>query len=86
MLSNADADVEAGSNVGLGPFEVDLTLSIGGGGDIVVEHPQPVTVQAGSTTQLVLDLNSSAWLDEDVVQAGAVTSASFQSAAEILVH
>jgi hypothetical protein len=86
VVSNAEADIEAGSDIGLGPIQVDLTLAIGGGGDIVVEHPQPVTVQAGATTQLVLDLNSSAWLDENAVQAGAVSSASFQSAAQILVQ
>lgn len=86
VVSNANADVDAGSEIGFGPIEVDVSLSIGGGGDIVVEHPQPVTVGAGATTQLVLDLNSSAWLDDDSVQAGAVTSAAFESAATVMVQ
>jgi hypothetical protein len=86
IVSNASADVEAGSMIGLGPIEVDVTVTIAGGGDVVIEYNQPVTVQAQGTTRLVLDLNSEAWLTGNAVQAGAVTSAAFQSAASVLVQ
>jgi hypothetical protein len=86
IVSNASADVDAGSTIGVGPIEVDVTVTIAGGGDVVIEYNQPVTVQAQGTTRLVLDLNSEAWLTSNAVQAGAVTSAAFQSAASVIVQ
>lgn len=86
IVSNASADVEAGSNLGVGPIEVDVSVVIAGGSNVVVEYTQPITVQAGATTQLVLDVNSQGWLTSDAVEAGAATEAAFRSAATVLVQ
>lgn len=86
VVTNANADVDAGSDVGAGPIQVDVSLAIAGGGEVIVEYNQPVTVQANATTRLVLDINSQAWLTSDAVQAGAVTRAAFEGAATVLVQ
>lgn len=86
VVSNARADVDAGSDIGIGPIEASISLTIAGGSDVVVEYNQPVTVQADGSTRLVLDINSQAWLTSDALEAGAVTSAAFQSAATVLVQ
>lgn len=86
VVTNANTDVDAGSDIGAGPIEVDLSLAIAGGGEVIVEYNQPVTVQADATTRLVLDINSQAWLTSDAVQAGAVTRAAFEGAATVLVQ
>jgi hypothetical protein len=86
IVSNAEADVDAGSDIGIGPIEVSVSLVVAGGNDVVVEYSQPVTVQADGTTRLVLDLNSEAWLTADAVNAGAVTSAAFEGAAAVMIQ
>lgn len=86
VVTDANADVDAGSDIGAGPIEVDVSLAIAGGGEVIVEYNQPVTVQADATTRLVLDINSQAWLTSDAVQAGAVTRAAFEGAATVLVQ
>lgn len=86
VVTNANADVDAGSDIGAGPIQVDVSLAIAGGGEVIVEYNQPVTVQANATTRLVLDINSEAWLTSDAVQAGAVTRAAFEGAATVLVQ
>jgi len=86
IVSNANADVDAGSEIGAGPITVGVSLTIAGGNDVVIEHNQPVTVEANGTTSIVLDLNSSAWLTENAISAGAVTSAAFESAAMVVVQ
>ncbi len=86
VVSNANADVDAGSEIGIGPIETSISLTIAGGGDAVIEYNQPVTVQADANTRLVLHLNSQAWLTEDALEAGAVTSAAFESAATVVVQ
>lgn len=86
VVTDANADVDAGSDIGAGPIEVDVSLAIAGGGEVIVEYNQPVTVQADATTRLVLDINSQSWLTSDAVQAGAVTRAAFEGAATVLVQ
>lgn len=86
VLDSAEAELEAGSAIGVGPIEVDVTLDIAGGGAVMVEHDAPFTVEAGATTDIVLDVNSHVWLDEESVEAEAVTAAEFESAATILVE
>ena len=86
VVSNANADVDAGSDIGIGPIEASISVIIAGGGDVVIEYNQPVTVQADASTRLVLDINSELWLTGDALEAGAVSSAAFQSAATVIVH
>lgn len=86
VLTNGRTHLDAESTIGIGPIGVDLTLSIAGGEEVVVEHSQPVTVEADGTTRLVLDLNSHLWLDQSSIESGTVARSSFESAARILVQ
>jgi hypothetical protein len=86
VLTNARAEVDGSSHIGLGPIGVDVTVQIGGGGEVVVEHNQPVTVNAGATTRLVLQLNSHLWLNDAAVMGQAVARSDFESAAVISVQ
>lgn len=86
VLESVEADVEAGSELGAGPIEVGVSVSVAGGGDVVIEHNAPVTVEADATTQVTLDINSHVWLDDEAAEAEAVTAAEFEGAAEILVE
>ncbi|TVP78432.1 MAG: hypothetical protein EA352_02080 [Gemmatimonadales bacterium] len=86
VVSDANAEVDAGSQIGIGPIEVGVTLTIAGGSQVVLEHDQPVSVQADGTTRIVLDLNSEAWLTESAVGAEAVTAAAFEGAAAVVVQ
>ena len=86
VLEGVEADVESGSEIGVGPIEVSVTVSVAGGGDVVVEHDAPFTVEADATTEVALDVGSQAWLDEGAVEAEAVTAAEFESAASVVVE
>lgn len=86
VLEDVEADVEAGSDLGVGPIDVSVSVAIAGGSQVVVEHNAPFTVQADGTAEVTLDLNSHVWLDEESVEAETVTAAEFESAATILVE
>lgn len=60
--------------------------SFAGGGEVIVEHDQPVTLEGGGTTRVVLDLNSHVWLGEGSVESGAVARSTFESAAAVRVQ
>lgn len=86
VLQNARSDLDGSSDIGLGPIGVSVTVNVAGGGEVIVERAQPVTVQADGTTRLVLQLNSDAWLDENSVSSRAVARAAFEGAAQIVVQ
>lgn len=86
VLTNARADVEAGAEIGLGPVESSVTVMIAGGGEVAIEQNAPVTVQANSTTRLILDLNSEIWLTANSLETSTVSRAAFESAAVITVQ
>lgn len=87
VLENADATIDAGSTIGATVLGADVNLSIGGGGQVVIEKQiQPVTVSADSQTTVVFDLNSAAWVTEDNLTAQAVSEAEIQSATIVTVQ
>jgi hypothetical protein len=86
VLTNARADVDAGSQIGLGPIGVDITVSVAGGGEVIIEHTAPVVVGSEAPRRLVLVLNSQAWLDEEAAESQLVSRAEFESAVQIVVQ
>ena len=88
VLTNAEAEVLAGSTIGAGPISADLTIDVDGGADgqVVLEFDRSITVRADERTELLFDLNSGAWLDDQAIQAGAVSEAEVQSAASLTVQ
>ena len=86
VLTDARSRLDGDTNIGVGPAGVSVTLSIAGGGEVIVEHDQPVTVEGGGTTRVVLDLNSHVWLSEGALESGAVARSTFESAATVRVE
>jgi len=77
ILTDARSHLDGDTNIGVGPIGVSVTLSIAGGGEVIVEHSEPVTVEAEGTTRLILDLNSHLWLGEGALESGAVARSTF---------
>ena len=65
---------------------MSVTLAIAGGGEVIVEYNQPLTVEANGTTRVVLDLNSHVWLSEGAVESGTVARSTFESAVAVRVQ
>jgi hypothetical protein len=86
VINNAETHVLAGSVIGTGLIDALVTISLGGGGEMVVESTQPVTIQTDGSTELVLELNSRSWLTEDAADIGAVTRGEFESSASLTVR
>jgi hypothetical protein len=86
VVNNARADLDAGVDIGAGPIDASVSLEIAGGGEAAIEYGAPVTVQANSTTRIMLNLNSDLWLTGQTIEAGAVTRAAFESAAVVVVQ
>jgi hypothetical protein len=86
VLTNARSHLDGDTNIGVGPIGVSVTVSIAGGGEVIVEHNQPVTVEADGNTRLILDLNSHVWLSEGAVESEAVARSTFESAAAVRVQ
>ncbi len=85
VVTNAETQLEAGSVIGTEIIDALVSLSIGGGGELVVELSAPLTVEADATTQVVLELNSRGWLTGSSAEAGAVSATAFETAAELWV-
>jgi hypothetical protein len=85
VVTNAETHLEAGSVIGTDVIDTLVSLSIGGGSELVVELSAPLTVEADATTQVVLELNSRSWLTGSSTEAGAVSATAFETAAELWV-
>lgn len=83
VLTNARAEIEAGSEIGAGPIGANITVAIAAGEEVVVEHTVPVTLAVNGTTRVVLVLNSNTWLTEQAAESQTVGQAEFQNAVAI---
>lgn len=86
VLRNARATVLAGSSIGGALIDVDVQITVAGGGEFVIEKSLSLSVSAGSQTTLVFDLNSEQWIDQTAVQAQAVTAAQVAAATAVRVR
>lgn len=87
ILDNADATVRSGSTIGSTTLSADVQVSIGSGGQVIIEKQvEPVTVSAESQTSVVFDLNSEIWMTEDNVQAQAVSESEIESATSVMIQ
>lgn len=86
VFESMEADLDAGSDVGVGPIQVSVTVAVAGGEQVVVEHDAPVTVEADANTDITVDLNSHVWLDQESVEAEAVAASEFEGAAAVEVE
>ena len=74
IINQAQATLASGSEIGGLDLPSDITLSLGGSGEVILEKllVQPLHVTAATTAQLLVDFNSERWVTEDNVLAGQV--------------
>lgn len=74
IINQAQATLASGSEIGGLDLPSDITLSLGGAGEVILEKllVQPLHVTAATTAQLLVDFNSERWVTEDNVLAGQV--------------
>jgi hypothetical protein len=73
IMRNAHANLEAGSKIGGLTLTTDVEVSIGGGGEIVIEKQIPaftVSANASTRTEILFDLNSEIWLNQQNAEDG----------------
>lgn len=81
------ADVQSGLRVSLGSLLTGtVRVDLGGDGKATVEREVPVTVRGDASTQLVIDLNSGAWLTSADSQTRAASETSFQSSVRVFTR
>lgn len=76
VLDGAAADLAAGSDIGGIVLDVDATVTIGDGGEVIIERALQFTVSASVDTRIVFDLNAEQWLTQNAVTTGQATEAS----------
>lgn len=91
VMENTSATVDAGSSFGASvgglTLEADLTLDMGSSGRVVIEKEVgDFQVSADSNTTITTDVNSEAWVNQENVEAEAVTAAEIESATVVTVE
>lgn len=79
VLENAAADLSAGSVIGGITLGADASVSVAGGGQVVIERAVQFQVTASSRTRVVFDLNSEAWITESAVTAGTAAQSEVEA-------
>lgn len=82
-IVGGEALIEAGATLGGIEIGADVTLELGADQEVVIEKDLAFTVQANSATNLVIDLNSEAWVTEDNVEDETVSEEEMESAASM---
>lgn len=87
VLRDAVATVQAGAELGGIFVETDLSLQLGGDGEVVVEKQlAPFEVGAGGETRLIVDLNSNAWVTQESAERGSVSEADVAASIRVQVE
>lgn len=81
VFDRVSANVMGGIQLGIGGLLTGtVQVNFGTDSEIVVEREVEVTAREGTTTTLVINLNTDAWLSQAAAQAKAVSEAEFESA------
>lgn len=76
VLDGAAAQVLAGSDIGGLVVGADATVTVGDGGQVIIERQVQFDVSADTDTRIVFDLNSEQWITQTAVTAGQASEAS----------
>lgn len=79
IFQDVDANVTAGAGLLTGNVSVDLA----GDGQVVVEREVNVSASTTATTQLLINLNADAWLNQANATTRTVSEASFRNAVAV---
>lgn len=85
-FENVKANVTGGIQIGTGFLAGEVRVNLGSEGQTVVEREIDVNAGAGATTTLLINLNSSQWLNRADAQAKTVSEADFRSAVQIVAR
>lgn len=91
VMENTSATIDSGSSFGASTggitLEADVNLTIGGDGRVVIEKQVgDFDISADSNTTITVDVNSDTWVDQDNVEARAVSSSEIESATAVSVN
>ena len=76
VLDGAAAELAAGSDIGGVVLDIDATVTIGDGGQVIIERSVQFEVSADTDIRIVFDLNAEQWITQAAVTAGQVSEAS----------
>lgn len=82
-ITGGEAVIEAGATIGGIVLGADVVLTLGSGGQAVIEKDIAFNVSSDNTTTLTIDLNSEAWVTEENTDAEAVTEGEMTAAADV---
>ncbi len=83
VFEEVRANVSGGIQIGTGILNGEFRVDLQGDNQVVVERQVNATASADATTQLLINLNADAWLNQASAQSRTVSEAAFQSAVQI---
>ncbi|HEX2095008.1 MAG TPA: DUF4382 domain-containing protein [Longimicrobiaceae bacterium] len=87
VFEEVQANVTGGIQIGLGGVLTgQVRVDLQSDSQVTVEREVDAEAEAGASTQLLIDLNSDAWLGSTNTQTRTVSEAQFQSAVRVLVR
>jgi hypothetical protein len=91
VMENTTAMIDSGSSFGASTggitLSADVNLNVGGDGRVVIEKQVgDFEISADSNTTITIDVNSDTWVNQDNVEARAVSSSEIESATAVSVN
>ncbi|MFB6368652.1 MAG: DUF4382 domain-containing protein [Gemmatimonadota bacterium] len=91
VMENTSATIDSGSSFGASTggltLSADVNLTVGSDGRVVIEKQVgDFEISADSNTTITVDLNSDTWVNQDNVEARAVSSSEIESATAVSVN
>lgn len=91
VLQSPSVELNSGSTIsgstGDLTLDADVSLALGSDGQLVIERQvAQFEITADSDARIATDLNSEAWIDQESVEAGAVSSSEVQSATVVSIN
>lgn len=87
VITNATVEVPEGTEIGEAePLEEAVVVTIAEAEAVIAAFDQPVIVQEEGSVQLLLNLNSHQWMDQQAVETGAVAATTIETALQLTVQ
>lgn len=91
VMENTSATIDSGSSFGASAggitLQADVTLNVGSNGRVVIEKQVgDFQISADSNTTITVDVNSDTWVNQENVEARAVSSSEIESATAVSVN
>lgn len=83
VFEDVEANLSTGIQIGTGLLTGSVSVNLEGDGQVVVEREVTVTATDGATSQVLINLNSGAWLSTTNVATRTVNEAAFRTAVQV---